>query len=338
MPRERALELLRSDYGLDSFAADNLYRYLDEQRDATRVVPSDRTVVIERFRDEIGDWRLCVLTPFGGRVHAAWAMAISARLRDERGLDPDAIWSDDGVILHLPDADEPPPADVALLDPDEVEDLVTAELGSTALFGSRFREAAARSLLIPRRSPDRRMPLWQQRLKAQGLLQVARRYGEFPVVLETYREVPQDWLDLPALKSLLERLERREVSLVEVDTPNASPFAQSLLFDYIATYMYEGDAPRAEQRAAALALDRELLRELLGAEELRELIDPEALAAVEEDLQPLRPEAPRRRRRPAHDMLRTLGDLSDAELSARVVPRHRRAAPGGAARRATGER
>ena len=299
LPQERALEILRSDYDLDEFAADNVYRYLNEQREATRAVPSDRTVVIERFRDEIGDWRLCVLTPFGGRVHAAWAMALSARLRDERGLDPDAIWSDDGVILHLPDADEPPPSELAMLDPDELEELVTAELGNTALFGSRFREAAARSLLIPRRMPDRRTPLWQQRLKAQGLLQVARHFGEFPVVLETYRECLQDWLDLPALKNLLERLERREVALVDVETPTASPFAQSLLFDYIATYMYEGDAPRAEQRAAALALDRDLLRELLGAEELRELIDPDALASVEEDLQLLRPDPPRCRRRPA---------------------------------------
>ncbi len=320
MPRERALAMLESDYGLDAFAADNLHRYLDEQRDATRVVPSDRTVVVERFRDEIGDWRLCVLTPFGGRVHAAWAMAISARLRDERGLDPDAIWSDDGVILHLPDADQPPPADVAMLSADEVEDLITAELGSTALFGSRFREAAARSLLIPRRSPDRRMPLWQQRLRAQGLLQIARRYGEFPVILETYREVLSDWLDLGALKRLLTRLESREVSLVEVDTPNASPFAQSLLFDYIATYMYEGDVPRAEQRAAALALDRDLLRELLGAEELRELIDPEALASVEEDLQHLGAKRLAGDADQAHDILRRLGDLSDDELSARTAP------------------
>ena len=190
LPQERALETLRSDYDLDEFAAGNVFRYLNEQREATRAVPSDRTVVIERFRDEIGDWRLCVLTPFGGRVHAAWAMALSARLRDERGLDPDAIWSDDGVILHLPDADEPPPSDLAMLDPDELEDLVTAELGNTALFGSRFREAAARSLLIPRRMPDRRTPLWQQRLKAQGLLQVARHFGEFPVDARDVSRVP----------------------------------------------------------------------------------------------------------------------------------------------------
>ncbi len=315
-----ALELLRGDYHLDEFAADNVYRYLSEQREATRVVPSDRTIVIERFRDEIGDWRLCVLTPFGGRVHAAWAMAVSARLRAERELDPDAIWSDDGVILHLPDADDPPPADLALLDAEEVEELITAELGNTALFGSRFREAAARSLLIPRRMPNQRTPLWQQRLKAQGLLQVARRFGEFPVVLETYRECLQDWLDLPSLKTLLERLERRDLALVEVETPTASPFAQSLLFDYIATYMYEGDTPRAEQRAAALALDRDLLRELLGSEELRELIDPDALAMVEEQLQRLDPARAAGDADQLHDVLRTLGDLSDAELQARVVP------------------
>ncbi|HZO60736.1 MAG TPA: DEAD/DEAH box helicase [Solirubrobacterales bacterium] len=320
MPQEQALALLRGEYDLDEFAADNVYRYLNEQREATRAVPSDRTIVIERFRDEIGDWRLCVLTPFGGRVHAAWAMAISVRLRDERGLDPDAIWSDDGVILHLPDADDPPPADMALLDPEELEDLVTSELGNTALFGSRFREAAARSLLIPRRMPNQRTPLWQQRLKAQGLLQVARRFGEFPVVLETYRECMQDWLDLPALKMLLERLERRDVALVEVETPNASPFAQSLLFDYIATYMYEGDTPRAEQRAAALALDRDLLRELLGSEELRELIDPDALATVEEQLQRLDPGKAAADADQLHDLLRALGDLSDEELQARVVP------------------
>ncbi|MGB2712321.1 MAG: DEAD/DEAH box helicase, partial [Conexibacter sp.] len=286
----------------------------------TRAIPSDRTIVIERFKDEIGDWRLCVLTPFGGRVHAAWAMAITARLRDERGLDPDAIWSDDGVILHLPDADEAPPPDVALFDPEQVEDLVTAELGNTALFGSRFREASARSLLIPRRSPGKRQPLWQQRLKAQGLLQVARRYGEFPVVLETYRECLRDYLDLPALKKILTALERREIAVVEADTAMASPFAQSLLFDYIASYMYEGDTPRAEQRAAALALDRELLSELLGAEELRELIDSDALASVEESLQRLSPSRLAGDAEQVDDLLRVLGDLTDDELAARTVP------------------
>ena len=320
MPEGKAKTLLMEQYELDGFAADNVYRYLDDQRQATRAVPSDRTIVVERFRDEIGDWRLCVLTPFGSRLHAAWGMAISARIRREQGLDPDALWSDDGVILHFPDADEPPPADVALIDPAELEELVTSELGGTALFGSRFREAAARALLIPGRGPDRRTPLWQQRLKAQGLLQVARRYPEFPIVLETYREVLSDWLDLPALTSVLERLERREIALVEADTALASPFAQSLLFDYIATYMYESDAPRAERRAAALALDRELLRELLGADELRELIDPQALADVEAQLQYLGAKHLAGDADQVHDLLRKLGDLTEPELAARVVP------------------
>ena len=238
------------------------------------MVPSDRTIVIERFRDEIGDWRLCVLSPYGGRVHAAWGLALSARIRDEYGLESDAIWSDDGIIVHLPDADEPPGAELVLIEPDELEDLVVGELGGCALFGARFRENAGRALLIPRAYPGRRTPLWQQRLKTQSLLEVAKRYAQFPIVLETYRECLRDVLDLPACTDLLRKLHSRELSLVEVETATASPFASSLLFDYVATYMYEGDTPNAERRAAALALDRELLRELLGQEELRELIDP----------------------------------------------------------------
>ena len=249
------------------------------------MVPSDRAIVVERFRDEIGDWRLCVLSPFGGRVHAAWGLALSARIRDQLGLESDAIWSDDGIIVHLPDAEEPPGAELVMLEPDEVEDAVVAELSASALFGARFRENAARALLIPRARPGRRTPLWQQRLKAQSLLEVAKKYGEFPIILETYRECLRDVLDVPGLVELLTALHRREISLVEVETPTASPFASSLLFDYVATYMYEGDTPNAERRAAALSLDRDLLRELLGQEELRDLIDPGALAQVEDDLQ-----------------------------------------------------
>jgi ATP-dependent Lhr-like helicase len=304
---------------LDVNAATNLVSFLREQREATRVLPSDRTIVVERFRDEIGDWRLCLLSPFGGRVHSAWALALSARLRDERELEADAIWSDDGVIVHLPDADEPPPADTVLLDPEELDDLLMRELGSSALFGARYRENAARSLLIPRATPGRRTPLWQQRLKAQSLLEVARRFGQFPVVLETYRECLQDVFDLPALKDLLRRLHTRELSLVEVETQHASPFASSLLFDYVATYMYEGDTPNAERRAAALALDRDLLAELLGQEELRDLIDPDALEEVEADLQRL---SDRRKAATAdhlHDVLRGVGDLTADEIGARVV-------------------
>ena len=310
---------LAAEYDLDRRAAENLVAYLREQQAATRVVPSDETVVVERFRDEIGDWRLCVLSPWGGRVHAAWGLALSARIRDEHELEADAIWSDDGIVVHLPDADEVPPADLVLLEADEVEDLVVRELGSSALFGARFRENAARALLIPRAYPGKRTPLWQQRLKAQSLLEVAKDFPRFPIVLETYRECLRDVLDLPSLESLLRDLSTRRISLVEVETPTASPFASSLLFDYVATYMYEGDTPNAERRAAALSLDRELLRELLGQEELRELIDPEALAEVEDSLQH-RAELARAKDRDAlQQILRRLGDLTPAECQQRVA-------------------
>jgi len=309
---------LVADYDLDERAAANLLGFLKEQQEATRVLPSDQAIVVERFRDEIGDWRLCVLSPFGGRIHSAWALALSARLRDERGLEADAIWSDDGIIVHLPDADEPPPADVALIEPDEIEDLIVRELGSSALFGARFRENASRSLLIPRAMPGKRTPLWQQRLKAQSLLEVAKRFGQFPVILETYRECLQDVFDLPGLEDLLTKLHRRELSLVEVETQRASPFASSLLFDYVATYMYEGDTPNAERRAAALALDRELLAELLGQEELRELIDPDALEEVEADLQRTSERTRAGNADQLHDVLRAVGDLTATEAAARV--------------------
>jgi ATP-dependent Lhr-like helicase len=305
---------LVTDHALDERAADNLLVYLREQEAATGALPSDRTVVVERFRDEIGDWRLCVLTPFGGRVHAPWSLALTARLRESLGLEVNAIWSDDGIALHLPDAEAPPPLDDVLVDPDEMEELVIAELGGTALFGARFRENAARALLIPRRRPGQRTPLWQQRLKAQGLLQVARRYADFPVVLETYRECLQDVFDLPALKKLLGALRQRRIDLVEVETPSASPYASSLLFDYVATYMYEDDTPLAERRAQALALDRDLLKELLGQEELRDLIDPRALGQVESELR-----GDPRSGDELHDLLLRRGDLSveqvDAELA-----------------------
>src|SRR3954447_19177564 len=282
---DRTAETLEADYDLDAFAAKNLLDFLAEQQAATRVVPSDRTLVVERFRDEIGDWRLCVLSPYGGRVHAAWALALSRRIRDVFGLESDAIWSDDGIIVHLPDADEPPGSELVMLEPDEVEDAVVGELASSALFGARFRENAGRALLIPRAYPGRRTPLWQQRLKSQSLLEVAQRYADFPIILETYRECLRDVLDVPGLVDLLRGLHRRELTMVEVETPTASPFASSLLFDYVASYMYEGDTPNAERRAAALSLDRDLLRELLGQEALRELIDPGALDQVEADLQ-----------------------------------------------------
>ena len=311
---------LATEYDLDERAARNLSAFLREQRDATRVVPSDRTIVVERFRDEIGDWRLCVLSPFGGRVHSAWALALSARIRDEHSLESDAIWSDDGIIVHLPDADEPPSADLLMIEPDAIEDMVVQELSGSALFGARFRENAARALLLPRAYPGKRTPLWQQRLKAQSLLEVAKRYGQFPIVLETYRECLQDVLDLPGLKQLLTGLHTRELSLVEVETQRASPFASSLLFDYVATYMYEGDTPNAERRAAALSLDRDLLRELLGQEELRELIDPGALDEVESDLQRTSERTRAANSDGLHDVLRAVGDLTADEAQARCLP------------------
>jgi len=305
---DKALARLQDQHLLDERAARNLMKFLEEQHAATGAVPSDRTVVVERFRDEIGDWRVCILTPFGARVHAPWAMAIAAKLRDSLAVEVQSIWSDDGIAIHLPDADAPPPTDDILVAPDELEDLVVQEVGQTALFGARFRENAARALLIPRRRPDQRTPLWQQRLKAQGLLQVARKYGSFPVILETYRECLQDVFDLPSLKKLLQGLRTRELDLVDVETASASPYSASLLFDYIATYMYEDDTPPAERRAQALSLDRDLLRELLGQEELRDLIDAGALEDVEAQLRgdPRTPDD-------LHDKLRQRGDLRGHE-------------------------
>ena len=324
---EQDAETLQRDYDLDHRAARNLIDYLREQQTATRVLPSERTIVLERFRDEIGDWRLCILSPYGGRVHAAWSLALSARIRERLGVEADAISSDDGIVLHLPDFDGDDVesgagweqiTELVLLEPDDVEAAVTAELGGSALFGARFRENAARALLIPRAYPGRRTPLWQQRLKAQNLLEVARRYDDFPIVLETYRECLKDVLDVPGLKELLRGLHTREISLVEVETQTASPFASSLLFDYVATYMYEGDTPSAERRAAALSLDRDLLRELLGQEELRELIDPDALQRVEDDLQRRSPITRATDRDGLHDVLRRVGDLTGPEVAERV--------------------
>src|SRR2546423_829321 len=304
----KARTRLRDEYHLEERAANNLLRFIREQHDATGAVPSDRTIVVERFRDEIGDWRLCILTPFGGRVHAPWAMAITARLRESQGIEAQSIWSDDGIALHFPESDAAPSVDDLQIDPEDVEDLVVGEVGESALFGARFRENAARALLIPRRRPGERTPLWQQRLKAQSLLQVARKYGSFPVILETYRECLQDVFDLPSLKRLLQGLKTRELDLVEIETQSASPYSASLLFDYIATYMYEDDTPPAERRAQALSLDRDLLRELLGQEELRDLIDRGALEEVEKQLR-----GKPRDSDELHDKLRLRGDLRPGE-------------------------
>ncbi len=314
---DAAMARLRTDHGLDPWAAENLIGYLDEQAQVTGTVPDDRTIVVERFRDEIGDWRICILTPFGARVHAPWAMAIEARLADRLGMEVRTLWSDDGIVLRLPEADDSVPVDELLLDPDDVEELVLASLPQTPLFSARFRENAARALLLPRRNPGGRTPLWQQRQRSADLLAVASRYPSFPILLETTRECLADVFDLPALRSVLADVRSRKTKVVSVDTATASPFASSLLFGWIAVYMYEGDAPLAERRAAALALDRGLLAELLGAEELRELVDSEVLATLELELSCLVGRGRARDVDEAHDLLRRLGDLSVDEMAQR---------------------
>ncbi len=304
---------------LDELAAANLATYLDDQREATGVVPSDRAIVVERFRDELGDWRICLLSPFGGRVHAPWALAIEARLARTLDLEVEAMWGDDGIAIRLPDADAPPPTDLLIVPPDELDDLLVERVASSPLFAARFRENAARALLLPRRRPGRRTPLWQQRLRAHDLQQVALRYGSFPVLLETFREVLSDVFEVPALRGLLGAIGRGEVRTVEVETPRPSPFATSLMFDYVAAHLYEGDAPAAERRAQALALDRALLAELLSAGELRELLDADAIAEVAESLRERRGATADH----AYDQLRRLGDLEPDPLLRELVARGR---------------
>ncbi len=318
-PRAQAARRLRQGAGFDPGAARNLLAYLDDQAEATGAVPDDRTLVVERFRDEVGDWRVCILTPYGGRVHAPWALALEARLSERLGLEVQSMYTDDGFALRLPDADAPVDLGELMLEPEEITDLVTAQLPGSAMFASRFRENAARALLLPRRNPGGRTPLWQQRQRSAGLLRVAGRYADFPILVETYRECLADVFDLESLRDLLGRIRAREVRVVAVDTQRASPFAASLLFDYVGQYIYDGDAPLAERRAQALTLDRELLSELLGSEELRELLDPGAVGELELDLQGLRPERFPRDPDEAHDVLARLGDLSREEAAARGV-------------------
>ena len=297
LPEASAVASLR-DGGLDELAARNLVRYLAEQRQATGHVPDDRTLVVERFRDELGDWRVVLHSPYGDRVHAPWALAISARLRERYGgMDVQALHTDDGIIIRVPDSDEPPQAGVALLDPDEIGQIITAEVGGSALFASRFRECAARALLLPRRQPGRRTPLWQQRQRSAQLLEIASQFPGFPITLETVRECLQDVFDVPALTEVLRDLAARRIQLVEVETATPSPFGRSLMFRYVGAFMYEGDAPLAERRAQALALDPDLLAELLGTEALRELLDPAVVTETEADLQHLSAGAPATPRR-----------------------------------------
>ena len=303
--------------GLDDWAAENLLSYLAEQREATGHLPDDRTLLVERFRDELGDWRLVVHSPFGAQVHAPWALALTARLRERYGVEVAAMHSDDGIVLRLPETEEPPPAELAIFAAEEVEPAVQAEVGGSALFASRFRECAARALLLPRRNPGRRTPLWQQRQRSAQLLQVASDYGSFPIVLETMRECLQDVFDVPGLVELMRDVEARRVRLVEVETSTPSPFARSLLFGYIGAFMYEGDSPLAERRAQALSLDSTLLAELLGQAELRELIDADALTEVEGERQRLADGRRAYDLDSTADLLRVVGDLSTAEALSR---------------------
>ncbi|NBR66625.1 MAG: DEAD/DEAH box helicase [Actinobacteria bacterium] len=313
-----AVDVLRREHMLDELAATNLVAYLSEQAESTGVVPDDRTVVVERFRDEIGDWRVCIHTPFGTPVHAPWAMAIQTRFLEQHGLHVETMWGDDGIVLRLPEAADSIDPNDFVMDPETVHETVVGALPQTSMFAARFRECAARALLLPRRRPGERTPLWQQRQRAADLLAVAAKYPTFPMLLETSRECLQDVFDVPALCEVLGRIRSRGIRLVHVDTPKASPFAQSLMFNWIAAYMYEGDAPLAERRAAALSLDRDLLNSLLGAEELRELLDPEVLASVEFELQCITDGRRARSADELHDVLRRVGHLSRGEIAVRA--------------------
>ena len=310
--------------GFDEFASDNLWQLIDDQRQATGTVPSDTTFVVERFRDELGDWRVILHSPYGLRVHGPLSLAVSRRLRERYGIDEKPTASDDGIIVRLPDTlpdsgTPPPGADLFVFDADEIEPIVTAEVGGSALFASRFRECAARALLLPRRHPGKRSPLWHQRQRAAQLLDVARKYPDFPIVLEAVRECLQDVYDVPALTELMHRVAQRRLRLVEVETATPSPFAASLLFGYVGAFMYEGDSPLAERRAAALSLDSVLLAELLGRVELRELLDPHVIATTTQQLQHLSSDRLARDAEGIADLLRVLGPLTEQEIAERCT-------------------
>jgi ATP-dependent Lhr-like helicase len=319
LPRPAALTRLVAEHDLDPGAAENLMQFLADQEAATGSVPDDRTVVIERCRDELGDWRVCVLTPFGSRIHIPWAMAVSARIRAAGGPEVETLWSDDGFVLRFPDTDEPPDPDWFLIEPAEAMALVLRQLGSTALFAGRFREAAGRALLLPRRRADIRSPLWQLRKRSYDLLSVASRYPKFPLLLEAYRECLRDVFDMPALIETLRAVEQRQLRVHVVETRKPSPFAASLLFSYVANFLYDGDAPLAERRAQALTIDQDQLRELLGEADLRELLDADAIAEVEETAQCLAENYRARTVDGIHDLCLRLGDLSREELARRVA-------------------
>jgi ATP-dependent Lhr-like helicase len=315
----QAAERLRAECGLDARAVSNLLTYLRDQRVATSEVPSDDTLIVERYVDEAGDFRVCILSPFGARVHAPWATAVTARLKESMGVEVESLWSDDGIVFRLPESDSPPEPELFFPAPDQVEDQVVSSLGGTSLFAARFRENAARALLLPRRFPGKRSALWAQRKRAADLLSVAQRYGSFPILLETYRECLRDVFDLPGLVELLRRVQDRRLRVVTVDSRVASPFAATLLFAYVANFIYDGDAPLAERRAQALSIDQTQLRELLGEAELRELLDEEAIVAHQRAAQRLDRKYPPRHADALHDLLLALGDLSEREIQERCA-------------------
>jgi len=316
MPRSAAVSRLTREHDLDRQAAENVLRYLADQELATHEVPDDRTIVIERVRDELGDWRVCVLTPLGSRVHAPWAMAAAARIK-ATGFDVETMWSEDGFVLRFPETDAPPDTDFLLMAPEQASELILQQLGSTALFAAKFREAASRALLLPRRRADGRTPLWQQRKRASDLLSVAARYPSFPMLLEAYRECLRDVFDMPALMETLHSIQNSSIRVHLVDSRTPSPFAGALLFSYVANYIYDGDAPLAERRAQALSIEQDQLRELLGDADLRELLDVGAIEQTEEQLQCIAEGYKARNLDGVHDLLLRLGDLTRAELAAR---------------------
>ncbi len=332
LPENAAANLLMSRHSLNETAARNLLQYLEEQASSGSALPDDRTIVVESYMDELGDWRVCILSPFGGKVHAPWAMSIAAMMREATDYDIDILWTDDGIVVRYPESDEPPSLDSLIPDPDEVEDLVIRQLGAggsarpagqsavpNALFASRFREAASRALLLPRKHPGQRAPLWQQRKRAADLLRATSKYGSFPIILETFRECLKDVFDMPAFTELLRDLRSRDIKVVQVTTRVPSPFAASLMYSYIANFMYEGDAPMAERRAQALIVDPAQLRELLGEVELRQLLDEDSLHDLEQYLQHLTPERAAKHADGLHDLFIRLGDLSPQEVMARVT-------------------
>jgi len=317
LPPAQAIERLTAEHGLDPRAGRNLLQYLTDQRAATRALPDDRTLVIERYRDELGDYRVCVLSPLGGRVHAAWAMAAVARVRERLGIDVESMWTDDGFVVRFPDREQPPDPSLLIPEPDELEALLIRQLGASALFAARFRENAARALLLPRRRPGQRTPLWQQRKRSADLLAVAAHYPSFPILLETYRECLRDVFDLAALQALLRELQTRSMRLVQLDSETPSPFSAALLFGFVANYIYDGDAPLAERRAQALSIDQAQLRELLGEAELRDLLDPDAVQLLEAQLQLLDPNYRIKNADGLHDALLRIGELDAQEIAAR---------------------